>query len=465
MKILKRWIDERYGAENTIYELPSGTRLLHTVDMKTVDSIFSIYSSIGSLYNDILKVKSGTAHFLEHILAGNPNRIFQTKKQIDHYEFGTKKYPKINSNAWTSRLGVTFHGSTNTQGEHRLVKRIGSMIDVDAETFDKYIEKERKIILAEIGQRDKPEKDGTIQFFEFVFNNLPNEYKKYPLGSESDVEGISKEDLVTFFKHIFNSKSVILSLQSSQKISNKTMKELERIDRIIAGNNTVLTTQPSEKIENKFMFKHFYDEKARSISIEFEAFEKTQLKQDYRNRILRIFSYDLVNYLIFEELREKKGYIYSSEKSYINSLLNNYAIRGIIFSTDIKNFKKALNSYQKILESGVEKFLNSKSGKKWLESQISRVVFPNTVSFDDDYARSIASNYLMGFETYEYEKLRKEALKVTDIDIRDYISQNILNTPHIAWITSDKEDGYIEKEFIKTDVYKYQSKLKPISPL
>ncbi|MBI2356938.1 insulinase family protein [Candidatus Dojkabacteria bacterium] len=465
MKILNSWRDERYGAENTLYELPNGTKLLHSLDPKTVDSIFSIYTRIGSLYNPILKVKGGTAHFLEHILAGNPNETFKTKKQIDNFEFGSKRYPKIFSNAWTNRLGMAFHGTANSEGEARLLKRVASFLNFKSETFSKYIEKERKIILAELGQKDKPEKNAFLQFCSFAFKDLNLEYQKYALGTEEDIKEITAKDLSTFYSYLFNNKSTILSLQSSKPISKKSLRYITEMDSYISKIEKTPERAPSETLINKFMYMHFKDEKASNIGFELETFDKDSLKTDYKQKATRMLSYNLVNHIIFEDLREKKGYVYSSDTFYEGNLLASHNIRGMYFSTSIENFKKAVDSFYKIITEGAGRYLNSRSGKKWLESQISGVLFPNTSAFDDDYARGKATSYIGGYDIYDYTKFKAAALKVTPGEIESYIKESILNTPHIVWITSDKEDKKIEDLFRKTKLFKYQSSLSPSVPL
>ena len=462
MKIVKRWFDERYRAENIVYQLPKGTLFLHSKDPKTIDSVFAITSLIGSFFNDIIEVKGGTAHFLEHILGGRPNKTFKTKNQIDNYEFGTKKYPKIHSNAWTSRAGVIFYGTSHHKGETRLLKRIISMMEFDPEKMNKYIEKERKIILSELGEKSKPQKNSVLQFWKFAFKDLGPEYQRYVLGTEEDIKGIATNDLQKFYKVIFNRDAVILSLQSNLDISEETETLLNYADEIVFQNKNKIDKKPEEKIENQFRYKHFFHERATNIYVELSCFEKDLLKIDYNQRVTRILSYNLVNYLIFEIIREKKGYVYSSEAIYNSSLLAKYNSKGICFSTNKQNFVKALNEYFKIISKGAENFLKTASGKNWLESQISGTIFPNTMEYDDDYGRSKASHYLEGYDIYDYSKLKKAVLKVKSNDLTNYIKKVFLDTPHLVWIQSDLNEKTIYKDFKKTDYYKYQSKL-PIS--
>ncbi|HRI05785.1 MAG TPA: insulinase family protein [Candidatus Dojkabacteria bacterium] len=460
MKILKTWKDERYGAQNTIYKLPNGTKLFHSIDPKTVDSTFTIYTKGGGLYENSIGTTNGTAHFLEHVLATNPNRHFKTRKQIEAYEFGTRAYPKIHSNAWTSRFGIAFHASTHYKGEYRAIKRVFSMLDSDPDTFGKYIEKERKIILAELGQKDKPEKNAFLNYLDFVFGHLTEDYRKYVLGTEEDIKKISEEDLKTHYERIMSQDSVILALQSPSEISPKSRKIIDNIDKFFAARkNPPLQPIPNEDMQNQFKYKHFRDEKAANISIEIDTFSPNTLKQDYRGRALRVFSFEMIHYILFQELREKKGYIYSSNPFYVNSLLNAYSLKGTYFSTNIENFKKAVDEYQKIVSKRVHTFAKSKLGIKWLESQISGVIYPSTSEYNDDYASTHASKYLDGYELSDFEKFKKAVMSIKVEDILSYIQDEILNKPSVIWITSDREDQEIERIFKQTLLYKHQSSL------
>lgn len=463
MKVIKQWKDIRYNVTNTIYELPNETLFLHTKDEKTVDSIFSIASKLGSFYNDTLKVKGGTAHFLEHVIAGNPNRIFKTKNSIDSFEFGSKKYPKIYSNAWTSRLGSTFHGTTNNQGEVRLLRRLASIFHSDDNYISKAIEKERKVILSELGQKDKPEKNAFLKQSEFMFEHLSDEYKKYILGTQEDIESISLVDLKKFYENIFTKGNVILSLQSPNDISKESVKYLLEIDSQIKETKEKLD-EPTEKMTNSFRYRHFQEEKATNIYIEIEMFGKESLRIDYNERARRKLSYELIDHLIFQIMREKKGYVYSSETFFIQTLMASHNIKGVTFSTNLSNFKKSVDLYQSILENEVHKFLASKSGKKWFESQVSRIIFPNTSPFDDDYARATASNYLSGYDIYDYEKFKNAVMDLKTTDLEKYLD-GVLNTPHHVWIVSDQDEKTIEKILKSTKYFKHQSTLKPIEPV
>src|SRR5690606_41000615 len=95
-----------------------------------------------------------------------------------------------------------------------------------------------------------------LNYLDFVFGHLTEDYRKYVLGTEEDIKKISEEDLKTHYERIMSQDSVILALQSPSEISPKSRKIIDNIDKFFAARkNPPLQPIPNEDMQNQFKYK------------------------------------------------------------------------------------------------------------------------------------------------------------------------------------------------------------------
>lgn len=118
MKLLDKFKDKNYSAENRIYQFKNGVRLVYSYkpDIKDVD--LDIIFLAGSYFEKQIGVPNGTTHFLEHMMM-NPNAKFKTQKDIEEFTFGNSRKPTFYKNAANYKNFVKFYAYGHTKGLDR----------------------------------------------------------------------------------------------------------------------------------------------------------------------------------------------------------------------------------------------------------------------------------------------------------------------------------------------------------
>lgn len=431
--------DQEYGANTKFYTLPSGTSFVHTIDPKTTDSSFYSIFKAGALHEKKLGVETGTAHFLEHMISSNPNSRFKSKIAIDNFAYGTVKHPRIMYNAWTSRFVQSHYGYTNNEGENRIAQFFKASLLYPEQNFEKYIEKERKIIRAERAGKLKPEESVDLAFLRFIFDNT-TEYSNYLLGEDENILNITTEMLTKFYKHAFTSDRTAIALQTATDEIHKDMIDaLYAIDDHLGKHKNSFNHEINEKFINKEKVTHFQDKRAQGVSMDIVYFDLSKAEKiDYRLVARNYLVRSLINKVSFDYLREKRGLVYSAEAFNASGLSVKYDVVGFSASCSLENYDKLISETKRLFEKEIPKFARSAQGKRWYQDVVSRYIYPNTYEFNREYAFGKAYAQLHNYEISEFEK-RKQAIVNTTID--DVLSEyeKMLKIPKATFVSSDQE--------------------------
>ncbi len=444
MKILKQWKDTQYKVENTLYEHRSGLKVLHTLNKATVETYLNVLLNQGQIVEKLLEIPQGTAHFLEHILAGNPNKVFKTKAAIDKFEFGTRKRPSIRSNAYTTKKSVAYWGLTNTKGERRLFKATHAIIDYPVENIAKYVDKEKQVILAERSERPKSDRDESYMLKKFLLNYHMPDYVGYVLGEYEDIKSIKADDLKKLLD-TYSTNNCIISIQSPKRLNKTALKWIDKIATVHSKRIPFEFKYPKESFRNLYRLGTFNEKNNQGAKIMFMRFSPLEKKLDYHKHMLDYLSRRLISKVGFDELREKHGIIYSILTHRASYLTNEYTVDFHEIGCSTENLKKALEKYYSLITKDVYKFLNSKKGALWLENQISSYIYPRTIEYNYEYNSGISYDILNGFDIYDYEKAKDAVEKITIKQIEQYLKNEVENIPHHLWIVSPLEDKEVEK--------------------
>ena len=198
------------------------------------------------LNNKLIKVPNGIAHFLEH-------KMFEQEDGTDPFTFYNES--GTYSNAYTNYFNTTslFAGNTNIE------ENLNYLLDfVQSPYFtDSNVEKEKGIISEEIKMYEDMPDDVMMQKVMYnLFNSNPS--KNSIIGTVSDIESITKEDLYNTYNAFYHpsnmflvitgnvDKNIIEVVKNNQK--NKIFKE-----------NKVEIIKPKEKdsvYKEKEIIKH-----------------------------------------------------------------------------------------------------------------------------------------------------------------------------------------------------------------
>ncbi|HCC67736.1 TPA: hypothetical protein DEP90_00795 [Patescibacteria group bacterium] len=451
MKKIHTFTDSLTKIKHTIYEFPNGIKLLHAQHPSSIDYALSVIVRAGSSFETINNLPHGTAHFLEHIIIGNPNKLLKSKFEIDEFESGNKDEPEIFSNASTYKKYMCIYCYGNEKGSNRINQRIKSVLDYPVENILKYIEKERQIILAEQSHKNKEKHDRYLQFSKFLYNNENNGFTHTIIGKKKSIKQISTQDLKTFYKKQFIPENILITLQTGKELLPNQKEEIQEIVNMY-NQSTNKTISPQNPISISKRIHHFEDKQIEGISISILMVQEKRKKLDYKTEVLEHLFRLLMRKISHDYLREKLGLIYSAH------MFNNFGLsfkqRTIEYTviTQPKNFDKILISINDLIEKEIKRFLNSKEGKIWFESKISAYIFPRTMPFKTSYAEEKGSPLIEKREVFELDKAIRQALKINNKDLYEFSNKFFSNTP-LFWIESDTDGSKLTKKLKASKLY------------
>jgi len=427
-----------------IYELDNGISVIHLENPTTIDFDFSIVVKAGSYYESKESVPKGTAHFLEHMFF-NPNTYYKTRSSLETFEAGNKQRPRIYVNAVTTRKNIYLTGHSNHNGAFRVLERVANLVDFPKEKFDKYIEKERNIILAEKKGQKKQGRNPMEESVKFLLEDSYPELVYNPVGEIEEIKKITLEDLHKYFVKRFTTGNTVFAIQENISPSATLEKKLEKISKRFA--NQKPSSFPKLELDNKFKIGRFHDDTLSGINTYLFYFEKEKREFDYKYVAVKDISYELINKLAFDILREKEGLIYDFSTFESKTYIFGYNVQGIRFVSDLERFSDTLEGLYTVLKEEIFRFLDSKEGEDWFLDILSTFIYPRTIPYDSKLIEGVSSTYLEKKELFNNNLYVKEAREVKVEDVRKFLEKRFNTPPHI-WLESEgdgkKLDGIVK---------------------
>src|SRR5438045_156161 len=116
---------------------------------------------------------------------------------------------------------------------------------------------------------------------------------------------------------------------------------------------------------------------------------------DYHDVAMRYLTRTLIEKVGFDQIREEQNLVYYF--SQVNSwICLNWKGEGFKTRCAVDKLPQVLDECHKLLHKYVPYFIHSKQGRLWLNSQVSKSIFPSTTSYDNDYAENIGMKLLDG---------------------------------------------------------------------
>ena len=240
----------------------------------------------------------GIAHMLEHMaFKGTKNRnAFDISKEIE--DVGG------DINAYTSKENTAYYVKL-LPSNHELGIEILSDIFLNSTFPKEEIERERGVIISEIGQsNDMPDDKVFDKFYSLAYQN--QSIGKPILGTKVSVGGFNKDDLKEFCNQNYNPSNLIIGISGKfdeSKIINQIKKNFEFLK---SGNKS---TKPKYKWNSGF---HSEKKDLQQAHIVFGVEGLSNLdKQRLDLSALSIILGGGMSSKLFQEIREKKGLCYS----------------------------------------------------------------------------------------------------------------------------------------------------------
>ncbi len=453
-KLVSKWKDQGYQIEVREYHYLNGVRVIEAINPASIHFDLSVIVRGGAYFENQLGVPTGTAHMLEHIIYGQPNKRQKSTKEVNKYLYGTKSRPSIYANARTSKKNLYFYGSTHFKGAGRLLKSMRYRLDYPLNKIENYIEEERNVIMAEFTGWVKEERDERQQSINYLFGDKYPEYHSRTIGDEQSIKSITADDIRKFHKGTFKADGTVFALQVHEKLDQEKWDELNKLAGLFSNEPTD-TKIDRYKLENKqYRYQHFNIPDNQSVFVSLSYFHEIFNHIDYDSSVMWYLANNLTNKVLYDTLRLDKQLIYSA--SAVNQIANwHWRLRGMRIECSKEDVVEALDEVHNIIHGGFTKFLNSSEGKQWFTSTISDYIFPGNRNYRSDYAEDQAIS-LLEDEDYKFDerKANRVAREVTIKDLIEHMSKNFKKEMPSMWVASPFEDSDIDKLMQKTIWYK-----------
>ena len=346
----------------------------------------------------MVKMPSGIAHFLEH-------KLFEQKDGLSVDDFYKKSGSYIN--AFTNYEKTCYHFSCNNNFKENLI----FLLDfVQSPYFtDKNVEKEKGIIKQEaLMNLDNPNRKFNRKIYENLFNSLY--YDKPVVGTLSDIEKITKEDLYKCYNTFYHPTNMCLLIVTNDNVKDvmNIIKE-NQLKKTFKNDFKIIKKQIKEELNVKKDYEIIFEKVnqtrvAYSLKLDREDFKIADKSELFY--YLDILLINGVGSFSDFNLNLKKNKIIEGNISYdinfIDTLDRNYI--KISFYALTEKYEEFIN----LLENNLKKLKISKEDFNLHKKGI----FSETI-YDFNNV-----NGIMGFLYTEYNFTNAITEKSTNIDIK-----------------------------------------------
>lgn len=279
-----------------ITTLPNGLRVV-TDTNEAVESV-AVGTWIGSGARDENLTYNGTAHMVEHMMFKGTQR----RNALDIAEVIENVGGHMN--AYTSREITSYH-------IHLLKEDLPLALDVLADIVqhstmpEDEIERERGVILQEIGMcHDTPDDIIFDKYFETAF---PQQTLGAPiLGTTDIINAMQRDTLMDFVKTQYTPSNMVICAAGNITHDDFVARVTDAFDALPANQNRAKTTASYAGGE----YREERDLEQSHIILGFDAGGHTDPAY-YDNRILATILGGGMSSRLFQEIREKRGLVYS----------------------------------------------------------------------------------------------------------------------------------------------------------
>lgn len=403
--------------EEVIYEKLNNGLEVYIVPKKNTNDVFVTFTTKygGANYpfkvnNELITVPNGIAHFLEH-------KMFEQINRVDPFTFYNKSGTYCN--AYTNYLNTTylFAGTNNFEDN------LNYLIDYvqDGYFTDENVEKEKGIIAQELKMYD--DMPDNIIFERTVYNLFKNHPVKYPIGGTiPDVVKITKEDLYNCYNTFYHPKNMFLVITGNVDIDKtiNIIKENQKNKTFDEINIDVESVTESDEVAlEKEIIKHNVTTPyiSYAVKIPLKKFDKIDRKKRnlYLSNMFNIL-FDETS-LFYEKMKDKD----LLDTPIDIDTLDTETHKAYMLTFKAKNYEKVIEEIDNVLK-------NIEITKEDLERKI-KVNISNLLYVFDDISKTnkwILNNKIMYDDIYTnmYEVFKSMNIKELNSIIKDLNLKN-----------------------------------------
>ena len=256
-----------------------------------------VFVRSGSRYEDGLK--KGISHFLEHT-------VFKGTKKRSAFEI-SREIEKIGGelNAYTSPEYTLFYVKLLSKHAEKGFDVLSDI--VKNAIFDKeLVERERHVVLEEIQEYlDSPEDICQTESLHSIWDDEP--VANNPLGTIESVSSITRDDLASLYKKLFNKENMIISVAGD--ISSKEVEEF--IEKYFSDVSEKVFVPPISTPKYHFEKRSFKKDSTQvHIAVTLKGY-KLYSRESLMQSIFTTVLGGNMSSRLFQKLREQKGLVYT----------------------------------------------------------------------------------------------------------------------------------------------------------
>jgi len=448
-KLIEKWKDVFNDTDFRMYQVGHKSHLICAINKKSREYRVSYSIKAGSYFEKSVNVPDGTAHFLEHMLC-NPNNLFKTEEDKNLYCLGSIRKPAIKSNASTSFLKIKFYAEGNLKAKKRIHEFFYHTVKYPLKRFDEFLEKERKVILAERSTFQKESQNEMLNLLKYINDN--DKYigcTKEIIGTKESINAIKLEDLIKYYNLAFNQGNICFTVHSSTIPTKNDLKFFDDLAQHFPNKNKINFDKiPEENLDEDYALRYFKKPEERGLQI--SLFYRTKnyprkvfktLSERYIFAHKELLTFKLFDYLVIQKLRNEHSLIYGSE--FFSLMINwHWYAYGLSTRCSLENLPIVMQKLYEVIFVESKKFLDSNEGKIWFNSQSQKFIFPLNVEYIPNLAERTAENFLSNYIYKSDYKLWRSVYRNAKIeDIKNHIDTIIYTRMPKVWVMgSENED-------------------------
>jgi predicted Zn-dependent peptidase len=341
-------------SNNIIGKLQNGIRYIysHNSNISTISVLITVR------YGSAFDKKAGIAHLLEHILFKGTKKRPQTKEIMAELNSIGSEY-----NAYTSKSFTGYHAKAAYIHLEHCVDILSDLVantNFYTKTFSHEFVQEKKIVVEEL----KAVQDNKMRYILEVLdkNIFTGEMADNVTDDIAEIDSITLDDIIAVYKKYYVGSNMIVSINGNLDKHKSTIPKLleQYLGHISMGT------------PNKFIFDSSYFSKTpkRKTTIIDKAVIKAVVAVAFPNggyksrtkyymlELFRLVFCDLTSGRLFQEIREKRGLVYSIKS--VNFCYDNLGYFCIQTNTNVKNIDELLKELKYQLELAKEKGISKK---------------------------------------------------------------------------------------------------------
>lgn len=405
MDYTKKILDQQH--QRTV--LANGINLL-SLTREDVESVsLEIWIKVGSRYESFQE--NGLAHFIEHMnFKGTTKR---TAQQIAEEVDAIGGY----LNAFTSRESTVYNAKVLKEHMPFIIELLNDIL-FNSIYSEEDIEKEKNVVLQELAQtEDSPEEMVMEYFYEASFNDQA--FGRSILGTKDRIKSFTRNQVVNFINKYYVGPRIIISAVGNitheellKEVNSKFHPKIENKETVINVEKAEFTGGVIQKNDSELSQLH--------LVIGYNGFSSKD-EEYYSQEILSSILGGSISSRLFQEIREKRGLVYSVGT--FCTYYNEAGIFGILLSFSAENTQEVIT----VLSTEIKKIINTIDQKEIDRSfeQIKSSLLMSRESIDN-LSSILAGNYFY-YGRYVSRSEVWEKYKSVDINKLEKIAKDIFS--------------------------------------